>query len=247
MDSFIDREFQPAQPILARRGARDLFGRMLVISLALHAISSVILLSPRHATLHSPPVSYMELKDLILPEESSPIAPREAESAEAVPDVPEETPPPAVETRSVAEQLQQDVRQTLADAEENPEVLQDKSFSLGLTNGYFSSLAEGETLRNDIRDYYLSMLREINEKWWLNNNEGNFGGLRGAIVEIVVSRDGMIVNKTLKRSSGNPSFDRAIFKTLEKASPLPPLPNDYHLNYFSAPLRFVAPLNLFNS
>jgi len=246
MNSFIDREFQQVQPILAQRGARDFFGGMLVISLALHAISSVILLSPRHATFQSPPVSYIELKDMIFPEQSVSIAPQEAKSAEAVPDEPEEVQPPAAETPSVAEQLRQDVKQSLADAEENPEVLHEKSFSLGLTNGYFSSLAEGGTLRNDIRDYYFSMLREINEKWWLNNS-GNFGGLRGAIVEVVVSRDGMIVKKSLLRSSGNPSFDRAIFKTLEKANPLPPLPNDYKLNFFSAPLRFVAPLNLFAS
>lgn len=246
MDSFIDREFQQAQPILARRGARDFFGGMLVISLVLHAISSVILLSPRHASLQNPPVSYIELKDMIFPEQSDSLAPQETNTAEAIPEVPEETQPPAVETPSVAEQLQQDVRQSLADAEENPEVLHEKSFSLGLTNGYFSSLAEGESLRQEIRDYYFSMLREINEKWWLTNN-GISGGLRGAIVEIVVSKNGMIVSKTLKRSSGNPSFDRAIFKTLEKANPLPPLPNDYPLNYFSAPLRFVAPLNLFAS
>jgi periplasmic protein TonB len=246
MDSYIDREFQQVQPLLARRGARDFFGRMLVISLVLHAISSVILLSPRHATLQSPPVSYLELKDLLLPDQSDSVAPQEAQSPEDIPDEPEVTQPPAAETRSVAEQLQQDVKQSLADAEDNPEVLHAKSFSLGLTNGYFSSLAEGETLRNDIREYYFSMLREINEKWWLNNT-GNFGGLRGAVVEIVVNRNGMIVSKTLVRSSGNSSFDRAIFKTLEKANPLPPLPDDYQLNYFSAPLRFVAPLNLFTS
>ena len=246
MDSFIDREFQPNQPILARRGARDFFGRMFVISLVLHAISSIILLSPRHTTLQGQPVNYIELKDLLLPEQGDSIATQEAKSAEAIPDEPVELPPPVAESPSVAEQLQHDVKQSLADAGKNPEVLHEKSFSLGMTNGYFSSLADGETLRDDIRDYYLSMLREINEKWWLNN-EGNFGGLRGAIVQIVVSRNGMIVSKSLVRSSGNPSFDRAIFKTLEKANPLPPLPNDYQLNYFSAPLRFVAPLNLFTS
>jgi periplasmic protein TonB len=134
----------------------------------------------------------------------------------------------------------------LANAETNPDSLHERSFGLGLTNGYFSSIAEGESLRSDIKDYYFMMLREINEKWWLNNS-GNFGGLRGAIVQIVVARNGTIVEKTLTRSSGNRSFDQAIFKTLEKANPLPPLPLDYQLKYFSAPLRFVAPLNLFAS
>ncbi|MFZ3207532.1 MAG: cell envelope integrity protein TolA [Geobacteraceae bacterium] len=246
MDSFIDREFQQVYPIQERRWARDFFGRMLVISLVMHAILSVILLSTRHATLKGPPVNYMELKDLILPDKSDYIAKQKAKSAEVIPEEPDETQPPAAETHSAAEQLQQNVKQSLADAEENPDLLHEKSFSLGLTSGYFSSLAEGETLRDDIRDYYFSMLREINEKWWLNN-KGNFGNVRGAIVEIVVGRNGMIVNKTLVRSSGNPSFDQAIFTTLEKANPLPPLPDNYQLPYFSAPLRFVAPLNFFTS
>jgi TonB family protein len=90
------------------------------------------------------------------------------------------------------------------------------------------------------------MLREINEKWWLNSRSRS-GGWRGAVVEVVVARNGTIVDKTLVRSSGNRAFDRAIIATLEQANPLPPLPGDYQPDYFRAPLRFVAPLNLIGS
>lgn len=246
MNSFVDREFQQLEPGFQCRRTTGLFGRMIVISLMLHAIFSVILLSPQRGRLKGPPVNYLELKDFKFQEAGNTVVPQAAASAAPVPD---QSPPPstpAATAHSEAEKLQQDVKQSLADAGKNPESLQERSFGLGLTNGYFSSLAEGESLRSDIRDYYFTMLREINEKWWLNN-DGHSGGLRPAIVQIVVARNGMIVDKTLVRSSGNRSFDRAILQTLEKANPLPPLPNDYQLNYFSAPLRFVAPLDLFAS
>ena len=246
MNSCVNREFQEIQPVFSCRRTRDFFGRMLVISLALHVISSVILLSPRRSALTAPPVNYIELKDFSFHEPVDAPVPLETKSAESTPDEPLATHPPATESHPETEKLQQDVKQSLANAGTAPETLHERSFGLGLTNGYFSSLAEGETLRNDIRDYYFSILREINEKWWLNNN-GNFGALRGAVVQIVVARNGMIVDKTLVRSSGNPSFDRAILTTLDKANPLPPLPDDYRLNYFNAPLRFVAPLNLLAS
>ena len=246
MDSFIDREFQQIQPIFPWRRTRDVFGRMFVISLVMHVIFSAILLSPQQNRLKSPPVNYLEMKDFKFQEQSDSSNPQESETAEAIPDEPKETQLPPAEAHSESEKLLQNVKLSLTNAGTNPASLHERSFGLGLTTGYFSSLAEGETLRKDIRDYYFSMLREINEKWWLNN-EGHSGGLRGAIVQIVVARNGMIVDKTIIRSSGNPSFDRAIFQTLEKANPLPPLPDDYQLNYFSAPLRFIAPLNLFAS
>ena len=246
MNSFVDRELQRVQPPFPCRGTRDLFGRMLAISLALHVISTVILLSPHRSAFKGLPVNYLELKDFKFQRQNDSIAPQKHNSAEAIPDEPREASPHAAGTPSEAEKLRQDVERSLADAGANPASLHERSFGLGLTNGYFSSLAEGETLRKDIRDYYFSMLREINEKWWLQN-EGHVGGVRGAIVHIVIARDGMIVDKTLVRSSGNPLFDRAIFQALDKANPLPPLPQGYELNYFSAPLRFVAPLNLFAS
>ncbi len=246
MNTFVDREFEPVRPILTSGRTTGFFGIMLVISLALHVISSVILLSPRQSALHAPSITYLDLKNIQLQEQQFPPAARQTESAAPLPAENREAEPPPPAPRPETEKLYEDVKQSLADAGARPEVLHERSLGLGLTNGYFSSIAEGESLRNDIRDYYFSMLREINEKWWLTN-DGSFAGLRGAIVEIVVAKNGMIVNKTLVRSSGNRSFDQAIFQTLDKANPLPPLPHNYALNYFRAPLRFVAPLNLLAS
>jgi protein TonB len=245
MDQLVDREFPELQATNPLRGNRDFFGRMLAISLALHVICSLILLSPHRGTLKGPSVSFLDLKEISFPEQT--VAPARENHLPAVPSPADPaTIPLPVEQLSPAEQLRQDVKETLASAETNPASLHERTFGLGLTNGYFSSIAEGESLQSTIKDYYFSMLREINEKWWLRKNDA-IGSLRGAIVEIVVARDGTIVRKSLVRSSGNPQFDRAIFATLEKANPLPPLPREYKNIYFSAPLRFVAPLNLFAS
>jgi protein TonB len=246
MDQFDAREPVQVQPIYPYRLPHDYFGRMIVISLALHAIFSFILLTPRQSDFKGSSVNYLELKDISVQEPATSAVLRQPDPEEDTPEEPHESPDRSTTTMTETEKLQKDVKQLLTDSSSTPERLHEKSFGLGLINGYFSSLAEGETLRTDIKDYYFSILREINEKWWLSN-EGGRGSLRGAVVEIVIARSGMIVSKTLIRSSGNPAFDRSIFATLEKANPLPPLPQDYQMKYFSAPIRFIAPLNFFAS
>lgn len=251
MNAYVDREFQQLQlPTRASR-PRDLFGRMIVISLVLHAISSALLLSPRNGSMNVPPVSYLDLKDMKFPEQAAPAPAKEHKSVEAAKSeeiaekIAEPLTPPS-EPLSETDRLQHEVKESLAKAETTPEALQERSLGLGLTNGYFSSLSEGETLRGDIREYYFTMLRQINEKWWLNK-ENQQSSLRGALINIVVARNGVILQKSLVRSSGNPAFDRAMLRTLDAASPLPPLPENYELDYFSAPLRFTGPLDLFTS
>lgn len=251
MNAYVDREFQQLQlPTRASR-PRDLFGRMIVISLVLHAISSALLLSPRNGSMNVPPVSYLDLKDMKFPEQAAPAPAKEHKSVEAAKSeeiaekIAEPLTPPS-EPLSETDRLQHEVKESLAKAETTPEALQERSLGLGLTNGYFSSLSEGETLRGDIREYYFTMLRQINEKWWLNK-EIQQSSLRGALINIVVARNGVILQKSLVRSSGNPAFDRAMLRTLDAASPLPPLPENYELDYFSAPLRFTGPLDLFTS
>jgi protein TonB len=237
-----DNDLQTAGHLSAGQRPRDYFGMMLAISLALHVISSIILLAPRQGTITLPTISYLDLKNISI-EERVMTAPTEQPPAE---ETREAFPDPAAAEYPEAAKFEQDIRTSMAEARTDPEALRERSFSLGLSSGYFSSIASGETLRDSIRDYYFMMLREINEKWWLNSGSRS-GGWRGAIVEVVVARNGTIVDKVLVRSSGNRSFDRAIMATLDQADPLPPLPGDYQPEYFRAPLRFVAPLNLFGS
>jgi len=239
------REPATVQPVFPHRTSGYVFCRMVAISLLLHAFFSYILLTSRHETLKRGSVSYLELKDFAVKNQTPPLHPLPVEE-EVRPAEPGKTEAPVPEGATETETLRRDVAKLMADSSANPEQLHDRSFGLGLMNGYFSSIAEGESLREEIKDYYFTMLREINEKWWVVSN-GNRERGRDAVVEIVVARDGMIVGKSLIRSSGNPAFDRTIFVALEKANPLPPLPQNYRMKYFVAPIRFIAPFGLFAS
>jgi TonB family protein len=96
-----------------------------------------------------------------------------------------------------------------------------------------------------MREYHLSLLKAINENWWRSGFK--FEGMNTAIVTIVVSRNGEIINAQIIQSSGNPSYDRTMMKSLMGAGPLPPLPSYYDAPVFTAPIKFNPPLKLFGS
>jgi protein TonB len=159
--------------------------------------------------------------------------------------------PPAAATAPVAppspptpyDELRDSVRAAQNEAETNPDALHEISFGLGMTSGYFSPLAEGKSLRPEIREYYLTMLRQINERWWRENRERTGrGGV--AVFNVMIARDGTIIQQELARSSGNRELDDAMGRTLKAAGPFPPLPGNFRDDFFRAPLRFVPPLNL---
>ncbi|MFZ4855049.1 MAG: TonB C-terminal domain-containing protein [Desulfuromonadaceae bacterium] len=116
---------------------------------------------------------------------------------------------------------------------------------MGMTHGYFSMLADGKTLRDDIRAYYSEMVDKINREWWENAELLKEPLREDGIFEIVIQRDGAIVAKQLMRSTGSSEADQLIAEILRKASPLPPLPSTYQMEQFQVPLRIKAPLSLF--
>lgn len=131
------------------------------------------------------------------------------------------------------------------DPQNSPPTQTAEPFSLGLSKGYFKTIGDGTTLRSDIRDYYLRMLQQVNERWWENGAPSDEGAGKGEIfLTVTLSRDGDIVGIRLMQGSGSIDYDRRIIDTLRRASPLPPLPDSYRGEFFQAPLRLVAPLGL---
>lgn len=232
-------------------GIDTLFGRMLVLSIIIHAIWSTLFLFPWHAGFNGAAAPFLDLNMRMAAQSASPPASRQAKPAAADPvNIKDEatplSPPKDAPALSEYDKLREDVQKTLDSAAGQPAAVHRDSLGLGMTSGYFSSFGEGKTLRGDIREYYFEMLRRINEKWWLSNN--NIPGARNkATVFVVIARNGMLVAMRLVESSGNPQFDKAILQVLEAASPLPPLPETYHEDFFEAPLRFHLPLNLMES
>jgi len=116
---------------------------------------------------------------------------------------------------------------------------------LGMTHGYFSMLAEGKTLRDDVRAYYSELVEKINREWWDKAGLLKEPLREDGVFEIAIQRDGTIETQRLLRGTGSGEADRLIAEIIRKASPLPPLPTTYQLDQFRAPLRIKAPLSLF--
>lgn len=233
-------------PVIPLPAGKPFFPKMLAISLAVHAICALILIGGQSGRQGTPTINYLDLTMSELQSIQASSKPA-TQAAEMTPlsqkgEIPEEQTPV---TPSETEQLRQNLQNAVNSATEQPEAMQKFSFGLGLVNGHFGTIADGKTLRDDMREYYLSMLRTINEKWWVDGSK--YQGIGGAIINIVIARNGEIVRANMLQSSGNPAYDRAMLKSLEDASPVPPLPADFNGAYFMAPIRFNPPLNLLSS
>ncbi|HEY5974994.1 MAG TPA: TonB family protein [Geobacteraceae bacterium] len=227
--------------IRPRHPLRDLFGRMLVASLLLHAVVTAFYLLPGRVVTSRGQFSFIDL-DLASPQQA-PVLQR----LQAMPSPPVQLPAtvpvsPAAAPSELAK-LAAAVDQARQDARQQPEAVQRTAIGFGMTSGYFGSFADGETLRDDIRNYYFDLLRKVNEAWW-TEGVASPGWLRGATVNLVIDREGRLVTKVIIQSSGNREYDQALLAALDRAVPLPPLPVTYQGEQFMAPLRFVAPLNL---
>lgn len=234
------------QPIIPLPAGRPFFPKMLAISLAVHALSAMILIGGQSSQRGATTINYLDLTMSEL-QPNQTLSKPVTQAAEMTPppqegEIPDEQPPAPP---SEVEQLKNNLENAVNSAAEQPEAMQKFSFSLGLVNGHFGTIADGKSLRDDMREYYLSMLRTINEKWWVDGSR--YERVGGAIINIVIARNGEIVRANMLQSSGNPAYDRAMLKALEGASPVPPLPANFIGGYFTAPIRFNPPLNLLSS
>ncbi len=230
----------PTHTLLRQRKSIDIFVLMVVISLLLHGALSVFVLIPARSMVLGRQPLYVDLPSL--PSAPAPAAAPEPAEHDETP-APEPAPPEHRETPpSQAESLQHAVSETLKSAVVTPGAVHQSSIGLGITSGYFGSFAEGETLKEEIREYYFTLMRRINEVWWTHAAANP--ALRGASFILVISRDGKVVSCDLMESSGTPRSDQLLQETVKLAEPLPPLPASYPNQLFNAPIRFVPPLNL---
>lgn len=116
---------------------------------------------------------------------------------------------------------------------------------LGMANGFFSSLANGRTLREDIRGYYFDILEKINHSWWQHAGTLAETAQQEGIIEIQIGRDGKLLDVRQMRSTGSRDVDRAIIDAIKGAAPFQPLPASYESELFRAPLKISKPSNLF--
>jgi len=214
----------------------------LAVSFFLHLFAAFVLISLSGSEpAPAPAVTYVDLKAVQSPA-AQPLPPKkETVAPPEEPEMPAQTAPPEpVQEPRVEPPPAQPAAppQTKNDEDRSHTVL-----GLGLTRGYFKSLGEGETLRDDIRAYYLDMLQVVNEKWWMNEQIDK-RRVAPVVVLLAIARNGSILEARISESSGNRQYDKAVLDSVAKAGPLPPLPASYEMPVFLAPIRLIPPLNL---
>ena len=215
----------------------------IAASVGLHLVCAVILLSLPQGPSVAPSVTYVDLGSVPSPPPMTAAAPKAApRPAAAKPEMalPQETPAPEPLPEQVAPAQQEEPAP--APQPVVSESLPMNSLGIGLTKGYFRGLGNGDTLRDDVKEYYLAMLERINEKWWMDPQLEK--RLSSIIVNVTVARNGEIVDSVVLASSGDRRYDRAVLAALAAANPLPPLPDHFQGELFEAPIRLVPPLNL---
>lgn len=206
-------------------------------SIALHLVSVLLIAYVWSAPSGSERVSYLEMRDFMpAPVDSPPAvlsAPVKIQEPVVAP-LPPAAPQPAdqPEPEGVAPEptVNEDIRTT--------------PLGLGMAYGFVSSLGDGATLRQDIRDYYLVLVEKINRIWWERAAELSSAINQDGIVFIAIQRDGTLLGRIIRQGTGSPEVDQALLESIDKAAPLSPLPASYTQQVFSAPLKITAPSRL---
>lgn len=224
------------------RPAKNLFARALTLSLALHlSFAAIAALFPgRLASLAPESIVMVDLTDPAPPRSGEIVTP--SASQPAAPSPPKQMTFPSPEEEALPASAPE------PEAEAPPPVTPQTntaSLSIGLTRGFFRSLADGETLREDVRKYYFELVERVNAQWWAAATSSAMEpGRREALVTITVRKSGELLDVRLVKSSGSDEYDRLIVAALQAASNLPPLPESYPGEFFQAPLRLMAPRGL---
>ncbi len=76
------------------------------------------------------------------------------------------------------------------------------------------------------RAYYDRVIARIKAAWALPEGVGDADGKLLTVISIRISATGVIEEQWIERGSGNIYYDQAAVRAIEKASPLPPLPDE---------------------
>lgn len=125
--------------------------------------------------------------------------------------------------------------------------IQNTPLGLGMSYGFVSSLADGVTLREDIREYYLALIEKINGIWWERAGDLAETARNDGIVELFIQRDGSLLDRRILKGTGSRDVDRALLHSIDQAAPMPALPTSFRMDVFAAPLKITAPSHLFRA
>ena len=85
-----------------------------------------------------------------------------------------------------------------------------------------------------INMYKMTVETQIKSQWSYSDALGNYE----AIVIVNIRNDGTVLETRFIKPSGNKIFDESVLKAIEKAKPLPPLPEGYEKSYEEIKINF---------
>jgi protein TonB len=217
----------------------------LALSIALHlgaALAFIIAGDFRMAGEKSP---NFIIQDIALTPSISAPAKTTASPPEPHPAMSSTAPAASQEVEKPAHEPTKEQSSEAANSIEKNRTIMSTPLGLGMTHGYFSGIADGKTLRDNIRVYYFDMVEKINHEWWDKAGLLKEPLRQDGIFELLLQKDGTIVSVRVLQGSGSREADRLLMEIIKNASPMPPLPDSYELDMFRAPLRIKAPSYLF--
>jgi TonB family protein len=161
-------------------------------------------------------------KPKVIPRTSS----ASAEQAEPEPKAPAQPAPAPAKNQPGSEKL---TRGTPAGAAEGG--------PRGTTQGSTSGTPEGSSASNRLASLYGEEIRQRIEREWKLVNDQGIRGLK-AIVEVQIKKTGEIVSIRVMAKSGNELFDDSAVRAVDRAAPLPPVPEAIFQNSTKLILTF---------
>jgi len=222
------------------RSKNNWLGIALVVSITLHLAAAVLVMFAASSAQRTTEDALISILDI-----NSPTASKD-QAHEAVMRAPRPAPMPETGT---ATPVPEDTPTEPASADPavpgDSKTLITSPLGLGMTFGYVTSLADGKTLRDDIRMYYFELVAKINQEWWKRAKTLREQMQHDGVIDIVLLRNGTLVVKKFRQGTGSREADRLFGEAIDAAVPLPHLPDSYELDIFTAPLRITAPSQLF--
>lgn len=224
-------------------------GRAVLGSLGLHLLAlltGLILLRPRFTI--PPPLDAIPVDFIAMAAPEPAITerqePRPAAPPQVVPDPlkpkPEKKPPRPVEKPpppKPVEKPKPTPELPKVGSRDSTEVLKSELPKVGDMRGAMQMRVEGEALPYA---YYLAIIQRKIASFWeppagIDQNAAEVA----CVVRFRIERDGSVATSHVEEPSGTSFFDTSALRALERARPLPPLPEEYPGQYLVIHLRFV--------
>lgn len=104
------------------------------------------------------------------------------------------------------------------------------------TGAQADGVSSGKLLAAKYPAYY-GIIRDKVQTQWIYPEGFNAENV-SIIISIKIGRNGKLLDSFVEKSSGNTRFDESLLSAVKKASPFPPLPQDFQGNYLETGLRF---------